>query len=246
MVCVSPKAASTALRLFFLREAGRNATYWSDEYKAWVNDPHEKTGKGATYVHNMPDPVNILEDPDVFRAIFVRDPFARLQGAFRNKFLKPRDFDSATRYARDLCWARCPPAERNLFVMPRWLQEKCAVWTSNDTREGVSPVPTFKEFVRAIGATPKKCLEEHWAHQTRLCGITSGFNFDFIGKFETLERDASLLFSRLGLDVNKLQKANIYKKPFGSELSYDREMIEVVNLKYYEDLMLFDYNTRMP
>lgn len=248
MVCVSPKAASTALRLFFLQETGRNATYWSEEYKAWVHDPHEKTGKGATYVHTMPDPAKILADGTVFKAIFVRDPFTRLQSAYRNKFLKPRDFDSTTRYAQDLCWARCPLSERDMFSLPQWLEEKCKVWTSDRSKspDGVVVVPTFKEFVRAIGATPPKCLEEHWAHQTRLCGVTAGFDYQFVGKFETFQRDASLLFARFALDANKLKKLNTYNTLVGSELAFDKEMIEIVNLKYYEDIILFDYNTRMP
>lgn len=240
LVCASPKAACSALRLHFLKLSGRNKTLWLPELQQWVYDTHDKTGKGAVYVHNMPNPRAILEDPAVFKAIFVRNPYTRLQSAFRNKFLLPRGVDSTARYSAELCWKRCPKEIREIYEMPAWLSRACATWTANSTKREERR-PTFKEFVRAIGVSPIKCLEEHWAPQSALCGISSGFDYSFVGKTETMDRDLRDLFGKFGLSMDGFRKANVYAEPYPSELAFDKDMIEIVRAKYADDLILFQY-----
>ena len=66
-------------------------------------------------------------------------------------------------------------------------------------------------------------------------------NLDFIGRFETLEKDFELLTARLGV-LASLPKTNTSPRGRDYRSYYDDESIEIVAKLYSRDIELFGYS----
>ncbi|XP_067859266.1 carbohydrate sulfotransferase 12-like [Heptranchias perlo] len=118
--------------------------------------------------------------------LFVRDPFVRLISAFRSKFVIQNE-DFYKRFAIPMLqlyanYSKPPPSVSEAFSA------------------GIKP--TFINFIQYLldPRTEKDMpFNEHWRQVYRLCHPCQ-INYDFIGKLESLDEDASYLLKLLNVE----------------------------------------------
>ncbi|NWU89400.1 CHST9 sulfotransferase, partial [Upupa epops] len=111
------------------------------------------------------------------KAVFVREPMERLVSAFRDKFEHPNSYYHPVFGKAIIKKYRQDPDEEALR-----------------TGSGV----TFKEFIRYLLDSHRPVgMDIHWEQVSQLC-YPCLINYDFIGKFETLEEDANHLLQLVG------------------------------------------------
>uniref|UniRef100_A0A452GIG3 Carbohydrate sulfotransferase n=1 Tax=Gopherus agassizii TaxID=38772 RepID=A0A452GIG3_9SAUR len=164
------------------------------------------------------------------KTIFVRDPMERLVSAFRDKFEHPNSYYH-------------PVFGKAIIKKYRLNAHEEALKTGS----GVM----FKEFVRYLLDSQRPVgMDIHWEQISKLC-YPCLINYDFIGKFETLEEDANYFLQLIGAPA-ELKFPN-FKDRHSSD---ERTNMEVVRqyLKllsdterqltydfYYLDYLMFNY-----
>jgi len=95
--------------------------------------------------------------------------------------------------------------------------------------------PTFKSFITDL---PKLRIDRHIDTQYSL---TAGFKgVDFIGRFESLEKDYTILCKKLNLPVKELlHKNKTFEKSYVE--FYDKETKDLVHDFYKKDIEILDY-----
>ncbi|XP_050797982.1 carbohydrate sulfotransferase 9 isoform X3 [Gopherus flavomarginatus] len=164
------------------------------------------------------------------KTIFVRDPMERLVSAFRDKFEHPNSYYHP--------------------VFGKAIIKKYRLNASEEALKTGSGVK-FKEFVRYLLDSQRPVgMDIHWEQISKLC-YPCLINYDFIGKFETLEEDANYFLQLIGAPA-ELKFPN-FKDRHSSD---ERTNMEVVRqyLKllsdterqltydfYYLDYLMFNY-----
>ena len=190
--------------------------------------------------------IALLNESNYFKFAFVRNPWERLTSAYLNKFVSPLSHQQS-----------------NLPLSKEVIEN---IYRTNDLKVNYEASITFRQFVDYISVTDDKELDGHWQPQYLFLGDTK---FDFIGRFETLEKDFAYLQERLGLSSSlpwsnksqinddKLEANNsdlkrhfcdYYPKEL-SQLShapdykefYTPDLIERVKKRYAKDIELFEY-----
>ncbi|XP_077208661.1 carbohydrate sulfotransferase 9 isoform X2 [Paroedura picta] len=111
------------------------------------------------------------------KIIFVRDPMERLVSAFRDKFEHP-----------------------NNYYHPVFGKPIIKKYRHNADREALSTGSgvQFREFIQYLLDSHRPIgMDIHWEQISKLCHPCI-INYDFIGKFETLEEDASYFLRLIG------------------------------------------------
>ncbi|CAI9575754.1 unnamed protein product [Staurois parvus] len=164
--------------------------------------------------------------------IFVRDPFVRLISAFRSKFeLENEDFYRS-------------------FAIPilTRFSNRTSVPTSAGEAFSLGAKPSFSQFIQYLLDTrteEQQPFNEHWRQIYRLCHPCQ-IDYDFVGKLETLDEDASQLLRQLNLD-SLFQFPPSYRNRTAS--SWEEDWFSKIPLewrqklyKLYEpDFVLFGY-----
>ncbi|XP_076054669.1 carbohydrate sulfotransferase 11-like [Oratosquilla oratoria] len=163
------------------------------------------------------------------KIMIVRDPFARIVSAYRNKIA-----------GSESLYVRVRRKILNLFRDP----------SSNNT----DSTPTFEEFVKFLILTTtasdniqtKKMVDRHWFPYYANCGVCD-LNYTIIGKIETASEDIRYISTRFNLVSRKPEMKN--RSPTSSDeeaISYFKDL--PLNLKndlyerYRVDFRLFGYN----
>ena len=161
-----------------------------------------------------------------FKFVFVREPFERLLSAYLDKF-NSGDPAFHRNYGREIIIKYRPggnPEHRNI---------------------------TFDEYLNYVLNIGKGYWNEHWQTYDKLCQ-PCGIQYDFIGKFENLEQEASYVLEMSGIS----RKSNVSfpavkpsttssKVPFFySQISKDR-LYGVLQL-FGRDTEMFRYNLPKP
>ena len=166
------------------------------------------------------------------RFIFVRHPFERLVSAYRDKL-----------------------AGDNLFYQKTFGREIIQKYRQNPSGfslENGHDV-TFPEFVRFIvdqWKDGRKMLDVHWRPIVDLC-LPCAMRYDFIGKFETLNRDVEYLLQKINRDdlnrlftlsneenSNKTSTLSLWKQ-YMNQLSH--QQLSQLNGMYGDDFKIFGY-----
>ena len=102
---------------------------------------------------------------------------------------------------------------------------------------------SFEDFARYVLTGVNK--DKHWALQTTTCHICK-YKFSFLGKFETMSRDANQLFDLLGIDIERLPEdgqystdANALMRSYYNKLP--RQLIDQIYKFYIDDFMAYGY-----
>lgn len=115
------------------------------------------------------------------KVLFIREPMERLVSAFRDKFESPNSYYH-------------PVFGKPIISKYRVNASKTALRTGS----GV----TFQEFIRYLLDVHRPVgMDIHWEPVSQLCSPCL-LDYDFIGKFETLEEDANFLLRRTGAPKN--------------------------------------------
>ncbi|XP_077305272.1 carbohydrate sulfotransferase 12 [Lithobates pipiens] len=164
--------------------------------------------------------------------IFVRDPFVRLISAFRSKFeLENEDFYRS-------------------FAIPilTRFSNRSSVPTNAGEAFSLGAKPSFSQFIQYLldpRTEEQQPFNEHWRQIYRLCHPCQ-IDYDFIGKLETLDEDASQLLRQLNID-SLFQFPPSYRNRTAS--SWEEDWFSKIPLewrqklyKLYEpDFVLFGY-----
>ena len=177
-----PKIAATTFKQLFRR---------MHKYKDWSkvtnegNIPHNPDSNGLTYLfdYSFSKANHFLTSEEWTRAIFVREPKARLVSAYKDKALEKNGW-----YMKNLCGINSQdPLGNNLESHCQLL----APYNKTVTRE-VFPFQVFvKDFVRNY-------KDPHWEPQSSRVSVKIWKQMNFIGRFENLYQDTKSLLNIIG------------------------------------------------
>ncbi|KAL4613201.1 carbohydrate sulfotransferase 8-like isoform X1 [Arapaima gigas] len=165
------------------------------------------------------------------KVLFVREPLERLVSAFRDKFENPNTYYH-------------PVFGRPIISRYRANASQAALRTGT----GV----TFKEFVQYLLDVHRPVgMDIHWEPVGHLCSPCL-LDFDFIGKFETMQVDANFLLHITGAPHNltfpsfkdrnpqaERTSAHITQQYFAQLNASDRQRVYDF---YYMDYLMFNYS----
>ncbi|CAI5497300.1 unnamed protein product [Closterium sp. Naga37s-1] len=198
MYCFIPKVACTSWKVWF-------RTYHRLPNPASIDWAHAPGANGLPelwFAFNEAEALRALSDRRLFRFVFLRDPFARVASAYLDKHVAGGVGSKGRRASGS--------EERILKGRQQWNMllfgrvPKLLMQLANP----VSHLLSFRDFVYLIERVPKDWLEPHIAPQARLCGLHD-IKYDFVGRLESLERDAAAVLHRLG----DLPSYNLFSSP---------------------------------
>lgn len=180
LYCEVPKVACTNWKRILLILTGRMNTTQPEALGS--NDVHGRLEK--TYLRRL-DSFNINEIQHrldtYYKFLFVREPFERILSAYHNKF--------TSRY-------------NDMFkrVFGRKIVKNYRLNPTNESLHGGHDV-TFEEFVAYLldpKTTKRRPFNAHWRQYYDLCQPCL-VHYDLIGKYETLNDDADLALTQIGV-----------------------------------------------
>ncbi|KAL7885562.1 hypothetical protein AOLI_G00058570 [Acnodon oligacanthus] len=165
------------------------------------------------------------------KVLFLREPFERLVSAFRDKFESPNSYYH-------------PVFGKPIISKYRSNASQLALRTG----EGV----TFKEFVQYLLDVHRPVgMDIHWEPVVQLCSPCL-IDYDFIGKFETIEEEANMLLRRIGAPANLTFPSFKDRNPNAARTSarITQEYFSQLNLTerqrtydfYFMDYLMFNYS----
>jgi len=98
-----------------------------------------------------------------------------------------------------------------------------------------SPKVSFIDFTRTLGNYGKMFRTQNY--------YTDGIKFDFIGRFERLEKDFQFVAKTIGVNAELIQENRTKHKPYIDY--YDYESAYHVAAFYQEDFERFEYDNRL-
>lgn len=188
----------------------------------------------SQYPHQ--EALRIINDPNYFKFVIVRNPWIRLASAYLNKFVQAEELQFFTQEVIDKVYQRQRRA-------PNYQQSI-----------------TFRQFLNYLQVTEDRELDHHWLPQYLFLG---SIKFDFVGKVESLDEDFNYLGKRLKINLSlpnnknkteysKLNDLENYADYYPSQLKqavilpqyqqmYTPELAEIVKFRYREDIETFGY-----
>ncbi|MGO1118175.1 sulfotransferase family protein [Rhodovibrionaceae bacterium A322] len=194
---------------------------------------HNRKQSGLTYLADDEESWKLLADPGIKKLTFVRDPYSRLLSAYLNKIEEniPKigtnksdtfDFVRITELVDEFRLQRFNPIqfpEITFEVFLYWLRDSGSWLTQN----------------------------EHWRTQSNLLAIDK-VDFDFTGRFETIDQDAPKLLEIMGCDIELPTQKAIQFAPMDASKKvktyYSDICTEIVNKIYADDFARFNYPMR--
>lgn len=155
--------------------------------------------------------------PGLFSFTFVRNPWDRLVSCYRDKIRgEVPDFTSFDR-ARGVA-----------YCLARF--------------DAFRPGMSFREFVNAVVDIRDDEADEHFRSQhTFVTNLTGEVAVDFVGRFETLERDFQRVCQMRGLPQLTLPRVQAAKTPRRYTDFYTEETRSIVANRFRKDVVLFSY-----
>lgn len=194
--------------------------------------PHDKAHYGNKLQRlEAYDQASIAKRLDTYtKVLFVREPFERLVSAFRDKFESP-----------------------NSYYHPVFGRPIISKYRANATRTALKTGAgvTFREFVRYLLDVKRPVgMDIHWEPVSQMCSPCL-MRYNFIGKFENLEKEANFLLRNIGAPKNltfpdfkdrnpnaERTSAKITQDYFAQLNSTERQKVYDF---YYMDYLMFDY-----
>lgn len=107
---------------------------------------------------------------------------------------------------------------------------------------------TFREFVDVVCNMDISHMDPHWRIQYYQT-FQDQINYDFIGKFESFQRDCAYVFNKLNVNYNEYFHSELRHATNSSMLLnkyYDKELRSKVFQKYLVDFEFFNYAEELP
>jgi Sulfotransferase family len=241
--CPIPKTACSSFKQLIVKLSQAeidNTAYYSlrgADFHMLVND----TFRLSTFPNE--EALEILNDDEYFKFIFVRNPWERVASAYMDKFARRETLEP---YAKD--------------VVAAYHRQK----GNPDSDEEAL---TFRQFVEYLATHDDKQLNEHWLPQHLFFGNTK---FDFVGRFEHIAEDYKVIQEKLNIseelpwlnstkqseyddskefsnlkpyEFRKLWEEGFY--PFYQNL-YTPDLVTMIASRYKEDVERFGYTFSAP
>ncbi|XP_054280577.1 carbohydrate sulfotransferase 11-like [Macrosteles quadrilineatus] len=220
LYCYVPKVACTNWKRVFMVMIGMTKT--SDILAIPPSTVHQQ--------HYIPSLINFTSAQvqgmlrTYTKFIFVRHPFERLVSAYRNKF--EQQYNSSKYFHNRF--------GRKIVKIFRNNPSPLSLLNGDDV--------TFAEFVAYL-TSKNSVFNEHWMPINKLCEPCL-VNYDFIGKYETLNVDAQYFLNYVGSDIlfpriKPTNTSSLVTKSM-SQLPYN-SIISLYKI-YYNDFKLFQYS----
>ncbi|XP_072034118.1 carbohydrate sulfotransferase 11-like [Amphiura filiformis] len=240
LYCFVPKVACTNWKEVFLVMNGMAKQ--KNVQQLTPKAVHIKVDNAKWSLAKMSTP-NVLHRLSTYKSfLFVRNPFTRVLSAYRDKL----DYGTTG-------WVR------QMFA--KTIKTKYGKHTNLNKRQHYAPKDgynvTFKEFVQFLGDPSHSMTnfaEDHWMPILDICYPCS-VQYDFIGKFETLQTDAENILEQIGAShLADLVLGQVHHPTNSSEQSqmkaYFQQLtktdIDGLLWRYEKDLKLFDYDEEIP
>ncbi|CAF0726433.1 unnamed protein product [Didymodactylos carnosus] len=247
LFCNIPKTASTNLRRilyltfntnFYNRSKEENILELEKVNRAQVWFNIERQMFDPYYLKNYRDltqRLEILESPSIFKFIFVRHPFQRIYSSFRDKFQNDNVDDTMFGW-KDL--------EEDILTK---MSNSTLTWIRrNDIRLDFD---TFLKYIVYCIQHDQE-LNSHWDLIFRRCSLCH-INYDWIGKFERIEKDASKLLEKFNISDKvsfpswKLDQQTKYRIDEDDLLNLfinnGRKEYQTLSDYYKQDFIAFNY-----
>uniref|UniRef100_A0A8C8R8U4 Carbohydrate sulfotransferase n=1 Tax=Pelusios castaneus TaxID=367368 RepID=A0A8C8R8U4_9SAUR len=165
------------------------------------------------------------------KMLFIREPFEKLVSAFRDKFEHPNNYYH-------------PVFGKAIISRYRVNASKEALRTGSGVK--------FKEFIQYLLDVHRPVgMDIHWDHVNRLCSPCL-IDYDFVGKFESMEEDANFFLHLVGAPQNltfprfKDRHSNEERTTTKITQSYFAELSPSQRQRsydfYYMDYLMFNYS----
>ncbi|CAI7841186.1 unnamed protein product [Closterium sp. NIES-53] len=226
------------LKIFICTVPKVAANSWLMWLRAMLGQPHpedpllalddDRAGWHMLHVHfTEKQAVRAMTRPDLFRFTFVRNPFSRVLSAYNNKLVVTDSPNNKTGPGSREYW-------NNAFF---WL-----IRSQWEALKGEDDLVSFHDFVKLVGVVFKERrwhMDRHIALQRDVCALGL-IKYDFVGRFENLEKDAKYVVNRFGgdhLDIFNFG-INAHQTRADEKLvkMYDKETYERVKKIYALDL----------
>ena len=228
LYCYVPKVACTNLKRVFLLLTGKmNET---EPLKLKASDVHMTYTKYFHFLHHESEEDIKFKIKHYRKIVFVREPLERLLSAYRNKFTQKGGVYFQERYGRKIIkrYRENPSAE--------------SLERGHDVQ--------FNEFVQYLldPDTPVESFNEHWATISSLC-FPCHIAYDFIGKYETLDDDVTLLLKEMSVDdhISFPERSDSYKYERTEDIMLEyfrkipRQFLNHLWKVYLHDYIVFGY-----
>ena len=103
---------------------------------------------------------------------------------------------------------------------------------------------SFADFVHHLEKSDPADMNPHWAPQSLLL-MRDRIDYDFIGKFEDMERDGAIVLERLGIPGQLSDLSHTHHQTGADQLVadyYTPELVEIIGRIYAEDVELGSYS----
>jgi FkbM family methyltransferase len=191
---------------------------------------HDREKSGLLYLSDMPNRDELLSDPSIRKFTFVRDPYTRILSAYANKIepitQKSYSFENDAYFTR--IWHRIEQFRIDRFPDKARIDFEC-----------------FLAWLEMSGDPLTK--DEHWVPQEEILGFEEN-KYDFIGRFENIERDAKALLHLMGCDIPFPSREAVgfpgTNAATRSAKYYSDEAISAVQRIFKRDFQYLGYNMR--
>ncbi|WP_394692833.1 FkbM family methyltransferase [Hyphobacterium sp.] len=212
-----PKVACTNWKSVLRRIGG--ADDWLDSELA-----HNREASGLTYLEPDLEAPNLGLPEGAQRFTMVRDPYARTLSAYLNKIEVRLGQAESDRFGH---WDKII-AEIELYRQQ-----------SLDTTQ--HPMISFEVFLRWLKESNSwSTRDEHWATQSELLGQPL-VKFDFVGRFENINRDSAIILKKMGADFMLPSQAEVRFAPTNAK-SRLKTYLTPACRNLIEDIYAADFN----
>lgn len=221
--CPVPKATSSNWK-FILRKLERIPDYID------LHAAHSPNSSQLRYLadYSPKEVEHMLKDPSFFKFTVVRSPYTRLVSSYMDKLRNTNSDYTTNEYRSFLAAVFGWRAARRVDV-------------------STAPRPSFRSFVAAVARMSPVDMNAHWKPQTLLCGLGI-MPYDYIGRVETIEKDAQHILTRLGFAHERFPSSmDIGFPPSGTSPNlsaelYTSDLLETVRRVYATDFALLRYD----
>ncbi len=191
---------------------------------------HNRKTSGLTYLDQVPNKAEILQDAGIKKFACVRDPYGRILSAYLNKIEERLPFQAQLETGDPF----------DLVV------ENIERFRTTTLEPSEFPKITFEVFLRWLeGADSPYTHDEHWASQSDLLCVTE-VRFDFLGRFETLAADALTILEGMGCDLEFPSQKQIRFAPTSAQQKiaeyYTDNCRALVEKIFSSDFKSFEYS----
>lgn len=242
LYCSIPKNACTSIKAWLQGLLGLPADV----------DPQLDPNITRLMLGNYPDEYasEIMHSDDIFKFVFVRNPWNRVVSAFINKFLSYQQHLYLYTHDRN----NHGIAEFHANYHEEFVATIIGTICTDDASKarGIS----FRDFLDYLLATDDYDLDPHWKPQYR---FIEGVDIDYVGKLESMEEDFKRIQEITGhslrlpfRNITEYNPSNVAKlidtpcseligMTFSHHNFYDRTTVEAVNSRYKQDIDTFNY-----